>query len=60
MGTIEITTDPTTNAKLTGLRGVNQISEKAGITPEGGFAVLMTNKTGANTVSGKLVEASTF
>lgn len=38
--------------------GILMVSDKAGLTPEGGVAVKLTNKTSANSVKGMLVEAS--
>lgn len=35
------------------------LAEKGGMTPLGGFAIKLTNKTGANTVQGNLVRADT-
>ena len=39
--------------------GILMVSDKAGITPDGGIAIKLTNQTGADSVKGTLVEADT-
>lgn len=42
-----------------GVTGLSNCNMKCAMTPEGGFAVRLTNKTGGNSVKGQLVKADT-
>lgn len=39
--------------------GILMLSDKVGMTPEGGVAIKLVNKSGVNSVKGRMVEAST-